>query len=76
MTREQALEEMEHDPYPSEELMREDKGYVARKLGLTEQEFEEMMSLPVKSFRDYPTNYWLLPLRRKVGSMLRKLGIA
>lgn len=76
MTREQALEEMEHDPYPSEELMREDKEYVARKLGLTEQEFEEMMSLPVKSFRDYPTNYWLLPLRRKVGSMLRKLGIA
>jgi N-acetyl sugar amidotransferase len=57
MTREEALAEMEKDPYPAER-MREDRNYVIKKLGLTEAEFEEIMAAPVKSFRDYPNNKW------------------
>ena len=55
MTREEALEEMKHDIYPPA-VMQEDKGYVIKKLGLTEEEFEKIMSQPIKTFRDYPNN--------------------
>jgi N-acetyl sugar amidotransferase len=57
MTRREALTEMEKDPYPVER-MREDRDYVIKKLGLTEAEFEMIMTAPVKSFRDYPNNKW------------------
>jgi len=56
MTREEAMEEMEHDPYPTKELLKEDKEYVIKKLGLTEEEFEELMSRPVEAHLDYPNN--------------------
>jgi len=58
MTREEALEEMQHDIYPSEE-MQKDKEAVIKKYGLTEEEFEKIMSEPVKTFRDYPNNSFL-----------------
>jgi len=58
MTREEALEEMQHDIYPSEE-MQKDKEAVIKKYGLTEEEFEKIMSEPVKTFRDYPNNNFL-----------------
>ena len=57
--REEALKEMQRSPYPSEKMMEEDKKYVIKKLGLTEKEFEEIMSAPIKGFRDYPNNYFL-----------------
>ncbi|PKP60583.1 MAG: N-acetyl sugar amidotransferase [Candidatus Altiarchaeales archaeon HGW-Altiarchaeales-1] len=68
ITREEALEELKKDPYPSEEMMKEDKEYVIKKLGLTEEEFEKIMSLPIKTFESYPNNSFLfnklkLPLR-------------
>ncbi len=55
MTRKEALEEMKRDIYPPT-IMQEDKGYVIKKLGLTEEEFEKIMSQPIKTFRDYPNN--------------------
>ncbi|OQX21574.1 MAG: ExsB family protein [Candidatus Altiarchaeales archaeon A3] len=68
ITREEALEELKKDPYPSEEMMQEDKEYVIKKFGLTEEEFEKIMSLPIKSFKNYPNNNFLfsklrLPLK-------------
>jgi len=57
MTREEALEEMKHDIYPVDKL-KEDKEYVIKKLGLSEKEFEQIMSLPIKTYREYPSNYW------------------
>lgn len=60
MTKKEALEEMKKDPYSSRELLEEDKEYVIKKLGLTEEEFEKIMSLPIKTFRDYPNNYFIL----------------
>ena len=59
MTREEALEEIKRDPYATQKMLKEDREYVIRKLGLTEEEFEGLMSQPIKSFTDYPNNYFL-----------------
>lgn len=56
MKRSEALEIIMHDPYPSDDMMREDKAYVIKKLGLNEVEFEQIMATPVKSYRDYPND--------------------
>jgi N-acetyl sugar amidotransferase len=57
--REEALEEMKKPTYP-EDLLASDKEYVAKKLGMTEKEFDDIMKLPVKSYRDYPNDEALL----------------
>jgi N-acetyl sugar amidotransferase len=54
--RSETLEIITHDPYPSVEMMREDREYVIKKLGLSEAEFEQIMAEPVKSYRDYPND--------------------
>lgn len=72
MTREEALEELKNDPYRNEQMMRKDRGYVLEKLGLSEEEFDTIMSLPIKTFRDYPSNHWLFPTMTKVARILRK----
>jgi N-acetyl sugar amidotransferase len=54
MTRDEALEELKKDIY-EKELLRQDKAFVLKKLGLSEEEFEEIMNLPVKQHTDYPT---------------------
>ena len=36
-------------------MMESDRGYVTKKLGLSEEEFEEIMALPPKTFWDYPS---------------------
>ncbi len=56
ISRENAVEEMSAPTYP-EDLQREDREYVIKKLGMTEQEFESIMAAPVKSYRDYPNYY-------------------
>ena len=76
MTREEALEEMKHNPY-TEEMQREDMQYVIEKLGLTEEEFEQIMALPVKKFSDYPNNSHILNIvvALRITSVGRKLGL-
>lgn len=55
ITREEALAEVKKNPYPSEELLQEDREYLIKKLGLTNEEFEAIMALPVKAHTDYPS---------------------
>lgn len=59
ITRQQALEEMKKEIYQKEQL-REDKEFVIKKFGISEQEFKDIMALPVKTFWDYPSyeNSW------------------
>lgn len=66
ITRAEALEELSHKPYPTEEMERNDKEYVLQKLGLTEEEFERIMSLPKRTFRDFPSNNWLFVMVSKL----------
>jgi len=54
LTREEALDELKEPAIPGEQL-REDRAFVLKKLGLTEQEFEAIMALPRKTFWDYPS---------------------
>jgi len=66
LTRDEALAELAKPLYPPEEL-REDKAFILKKLGLTPEEWEQLMALPNRSFADYP-NYeqwfkWALRLK-------------
>jgi N-acetyl sugar amidotransferase len=60
MPRQEALAELEKDPYSSPELMAEDREYVIKKLRLTEASFREIMDAPTRNFLDYPNHYRLL----------------
>ncbi|MFN8400383.1 MAG: N-acetyl sugar amidotransferase [Anaerolineales bacterium] len=54
MTREQALEEIKSPTYaPS--MQEEDREYVVKKLGLTDDEFTAIINAPKKSYWDYPS---------------------
>lgn len=60
MTRDEALKEMEKHPYPDERLVEEDREYVTKKFGISEQEFEKIMASPPKSYKDYPNDDLLI----------------
>lgn len=54
ITREAALLELQKPTYaPS--MQEEDREYVAKKLGVSDSEFDVIMNLPRKSFSDYPS---------------------
>lgn len=54
ITREQALEELKIPTY-SPSMQEEDREYVVKKLGFTEEEFTAIMNAPKKSYWDYPS---------------------
>lgn len=54
MTREQALEEMKKPIYNAKEL-EVDMNFVLKKLGLTREEFDNIMKLPVRGHREFHT---------------------
>ena len=54
ITRAEALEELKLDPY-SQEMQKQDRDYVIKKFGLSEEEFERIMSLPTKKFEEFPS---------------------
>lgn len=55
MARDDALTALGQELYP-EEILKRDRDYVLKKLGFSEEEFEGIMKLPVKSHLDYPSN--------------------
>ena len=60
MTRDEALAEIQK-PALSEEMEREDRAFVTKKLGLTEAEFDDIMNAERKTFWDYPSSERDLP---------------
>ncbi|SAI89304.1 hypothetical protein MBBA_2463 [Methanoculleus bourgensis] len=56
LTRDTALEILKTPPSGDPEITR----MVLEKIGFTEEEFEEILSLPQKTFLDYPTSYPLI----------------
>jgi N-acetyl sugar amidotransferase len=71
MDRQEALKEIAEPPAPAQQL-REDKEYVVKKLGLSKDEFEEIMNAPPRLFSDYPNNdslwrklYWFVRIARQ-----------
>jgi hypothetical protein len=65
MTREEALKEMEKPLYDPKEL-EEDIEFLSKKMGLSIEEFKEIMKMPNKTFRDYPSDYKLTEFVKKV----------
>jgi N-acetyl sugar amidotransferase len=79
ITRDEALEEIKKNPYPSEELLQEDREFLIKKLGITNADFESIMAMPVKAHTDYPSIlHWYDRLRpyvrafRKIKQSIRK----
>ncbi len=56
MTREEALEELKKPLYDHQELL-EDKKFIAKKLRLSDEEFEKILKLPKHNFSDFKNNY-------------------
>jgi N-acetyl sugar amidotransferase len=55
MSKEEALRELEQPPYDIN-LQRQDKEYIAKKLGFSMDEFETILTLPNKRHEDYGTD--------------------
>lgn len=71
MTRQKALDEIQNHPYPyDEELVR----YAIKKLGLTKKEFDDIMAVSNKSFRDYSTYYPFIKALKPLLAVVQKLN--
>lgn len=55
ISREEALEEISKPPAPKE-MLEQDRDYVIKKLGLSEDEFESILKAPNKTYSNYPNN--------------------
>jgi len=65
MTREEALTELQNKPYDLEKVY-EEKEYVSKKLGISVNEFNEIMKTPKKTHYDYPNNQKILEFIYKI----------
>jgi N-acetyl sugar amidotransferase len=74
VTREQALEILKM-PTADPKLMEDDKEYVIKKLGITPQDFDNIMNAPVKSIEDYPNIHYMEKGFRKLLLRLRKMKL-
>ena len=75
ITRAQANLELTKNPYPSEDNIEKDKQYVLKKLEITEEDFDYIMKLPIKSYNDYETYLSVINLFRYPIEVCCKLGI-
>ena len=57
MTRDEALLDLQNDPYPDLEMREKDRQYFMNKLDFSEEEFQEMMNAETKSYLDYKGYY-------------------
>lgn len=74
LSREEALEEMKRPPYPEEQQL-QDLTYVSKKLGLQVEAFDEIMSLPIKTFRDYRNSFAIVNFLKSIANRLRARGL-
>ena len=72
MTREEALKELEKPLYDEKEL-EEDKFYVRKKLGLSEQEFEELLKAPIRKAGDFPSSVSFHKFIKKTQNLVEKI---
>ena len=64
MSREEALKQLSKPPYDPD-LMEQDKEYVAKKLGISMEEFDHIIAGENKTPLDYKNTYWLIKLAVK-----------
>jgi len=71
MTREEALKLMQEPPHIEEDLV----DYVKKRLGFSDQEFERLMTLPKKTYKDYKTYKRTFELLRPFFWLMYKLEL-
>jgi len=71
MTRDNAIQELQETAY-SADMIQEDKEYIAKKLGISVDEFDELIKGENKTFEDYKNTFGLIQIGTKV---LRMLGV-
>lgn len=76
ITRDAALAEVRQPPYAGY-MQEEDMDYVLKKLGFSEEEFRQIMALPIRIYHDYPNSLPLVKLTRtlNLGRWARFVGI-
>jgi N-acetyl sugar amidotransferase len=74
INREAALEELKQPSLPPTQV-EEKKAYILKKLGLSEQAFEGIMNLPVKTILDYPNNHHIEMSFRRMLLKLRSIKL-
>jgi len=74
ITREQALKLLEIPPF-EEQQSKEDVEYLIKKLKLSSGDFENIMNSPNKTFKDYPNNYTIYLIAKRLQQFLRKIKL-
>jgi hypothetical protein len=72
LTRSQALEELTKAAYTENEI-KEEKTYIAKKLGISEIEFEQYMNAPCTTAKDFPNNSVLFTKAKIIREKIRKI---
>ena len=72
ITREEALKELDKPLYDEREL-KEDKEYIAKKLGVSDEEFENILQMPSHKYSDFPNMTEKYNRMKKVQNFLSKL---
>lgn len=69
LTRDEAIEILNQPPYPIEEAM-EDMEFIANRLGLTKDEFIELMNGENKTYRDYKSDLTMINAAIKLAKLV------
>ncbi|MHC5115270.1 MAG: N-acetyl sugar amidotransferase [Planctomycetota bacterium] len=73
MSRDEALAELDRPPYDPAELA-EDRTYVLKKLGFTDDEFDAIMRAPVHAHDDYPSDVKLVRAARRGKRLVERMA--
>lgn len=72
LDRDAALSEMDADIYPDGKIL-EERAFIIKKLGLTEEEFEAIRVSPNRTYHDYPSSEALFRLKDRAKSIFGKI---
>ena len=71
MTRNEAVDAMKEPVYP-ERMLQDDREYTIKKLGISEEDFENIMRAPRKTFEDYPNSHGIFEFAKKLVNATRR----
>lgn len=72
ISRDEALKELDKSLYDEKEL-RDDKEYIAKKLGVSDEEFESILNVPSHKYSDFPNMTIKYKRMKKIQNFLSKL---
>ena len=73
MTRAEALCEIVKDVYGGNDI-EQDRKFVVKKLGLTDQQFEDIMHAPAKKHTDYPSHHFIYEEMKILKKLFKRIA--